>query len=70
MAHSSPAYESTNLFLMTGNQISVAGLGQLTGLSQLYWLGLGSAQVTDAGVAELQQALHNCKLAKTNGNIY
>jgi len=43
-------------------QIADAGLVHLTGLPALKILGLTGTQVTDAGVAELQKALPNCRI--------
>jgi len=31
-------------------------------MTHLEWLGLANTQVTDAGVAELQKALPNCRI--------
>ena len=36
----------------------------LKGMSELELLGLSATQATDAGIAELQQALPNCKINK------
>jgi hypothetical protein len=49
-------------FPLTKANITDAGLEHLRGLSHLRELRLGGAKVTEAGVAELQQALPNCKI--------
>ena len=41
-----------------------AGLVHLKGLTKLQRLKLGGTKVTDAGVADLQKALSNCKITK------
>ena len=38
-------------------------------MTNLQSLDLNSTKVTDAGIAELQQALPNCKIKKPNGEI-
>ncbi len=43
-------------------QITDAGLVHIKGMTKLETLNLMQTQVTDAGVAELQQALPNCKI--------
>lgn len=46
------------------SQLTDAGLVHLVGLTNLQRLSLNDTQVTDAGVAELQKALPNCKIKK------
>ena len=43
-------------------QITDAGLVHLKGLTKLESLDLSRTKITDAGIAELQQALPNCKI--------
>ena len=43
-------------------ELQCAGLAHLTGLTALEILFLDNTQVTDVGVAELQQALPNCRI--------
>ena len=45
-----------------GPKVTDAGLVHLKGLTSLQSLSLYRSQVTDAGVAELQKALPNCKI--------
>ena len=44
--------------------VSDAGLVHLKGLTKLKTLGLERTKVTDAGVAELKQALPKCRIGK------
>ena len=44
------------------SEVTDAGLAHLTGLTALEILFLDNTQVTDVGVAELQQALPNCRI--------
>ena len=53
---------ATTGHLAASTQITDAGLGHLTGLTNLQELRLSGTQVTDAGVAELKQALPKCKI--------
>ena len=46
------------------SQITDAGLVHLKGLTGLQTLFLGGTKITDAGVADLQKALPNCKISK------
>ena len=43
-------------------QITDAGLVHLQDLTELTQLDLSNTKVTDAGIAELQQSLPNCKI--------
>jgi len=52
------------LDLKTTLQITDAGLVHLKGLTNLQELDLEDTQATDAGIAELQKALPNCKIEK------
>jgi hypothetical protein len=45
-------------------QITDAGLVHLRGLTNLQVLDVKNTQATDAGIAELQKALPNCKISK------
>ena len=45
-------------------KITDAGLVHLKGLTGLQSLGLSGPKITDAGVADLQKALPNCKIYK------
>ena len=56
----------TNLssLYLWGTQVTDAGLVHLKGLTNLICLELAEARGTDAGVAELQRALPNCKITK------
>ena len=45
-------------------KITDAGLVHLKGLTNLQELDLSRTRTTDAGVAELQKALPNCKIEK------
>ena len=47
-----------------GSKITDAGLVHLKGLTKLQVLRLAGTKITDAGVAELQQALPNCEIRK------
>ena len=47
-----------------GIQVADVGLEQLKGLTQLQYLTLENTQVSDAGIAGLQQALPNCRITK------
>ena len=38
------------------------GLEDLVEMTHLEWLSLGNTHITDAGLAELKQALPNCKI--------
>ncbi len=49
-------------------RVTDAGLEDLTGLTKLATLDLSGTQVTDAGVAKLQQALPNCKITRFWGS--
>ena len=53
---------ATTGHLAASTQITDAGLGHLTGRTNLQELRLSGTQVTDAGVAELKQALPKCKI--------
>ena len=46
------------------SQIDRLGLVHLKGLTRLETLTLGGTKITEAGVAELQKALPNCKISK------
>ena len=48
--------------VLTGTQVTDAGLVHLKGLTGLQELWLGDTQVTDAGLAELNQALPMCQI--------
>ena len=50
--------------LVLPRQITDAGLAHIKGLTQLQVLNLGGTKITDAGVADLQKALPNCKITK------
>ena len=45
-------------------KITDAGLVYLKGLTNLQYLNLGFTKITDAGVADLQKALPDCKIYK------
>ena len=49
-------------FSLDNTKITDAGLVHLKGLNRLQPLYLYGSQVTDAGIAELPQALPNCKI--------
>ena len=50
------------LYLEGCRDITDAGLVHLKGLTNLQELDLEDTQATDAGIAELQKALPNCKI--------
>ena len=50
--------------LLINTQITDAGLVHLKALTELQELNLRDAKVTDAGVADLQKSLPNCKISK------
>ena len=52
--------------LLSGPEITDAGLEHLEGLNKLKSLVLGDTQVTDAGVAKLKQALPECRISVTS----
>ncbi|MBC7818407.1 MAG: DUF1080 domain-containing protein [Planctomycetaceae bacterium] len=58
-----PLQNLTMLSLVNGSSLSDAGLEHLRPLTNLKILGLRNTQITAAGVAKLQQALPNCKIA-------
>ncbi len=45
-------------------KVTDAGLVHLTGLTNLQTLNFSFTKITDAGVAELQKALPNCKISR------
>ena len=53
----------TQLFLF-GWQITDAGLAHIKGMTSLRKLYLTDTKVTDAGIAELQKTLPNCRIIK------
>jgi hypothetical protein len=42
----------------------------VAGLTNLVELNLSFTPITDAGIADLQQSLPNCKIKKPNGEIH
>ena len=54
--------KSLESLLLSGTQITDAGLKELAGLKSLSTLWLNSTQITDAGLKELQQALPECSI--------
>ena len=64
LVHLKSLTEMQQLWLDTNYQVTDAGLVHLKGMTNLTYLRLNKTQVTDAGVAELQQALPNCAIIK------
>jgi hypothetical protein len=50
------------MLALSDTQVTDAGLKLLVALKQLESLDLRNTMVTDAGVAELQRALPNCRI--------
>jgi hypothetical protein len=50
--------------MLNQTQVTDAGLTHLSGLTQLQYLNLSDTQVTAVGVAQLQNALPNCKIIR------
>ena len=62
LKHYLAAVEPSATLRLIGWRITDAGLVHLKELTSLETLTLSETQVTDAGVAELQQALPDCKI--------
>jgi len=58
------SYTTTTKENRPGLEFTDAGLVHLKGMTQLQKLDLSGWWITDAGVADLQKALPNCKIRK------
>jgi len=56
----------TNLqtLILSGSNITDAGLVHLKGMTELQWLSLRKTQITDAGVSGLKESLPICEIEK------
>jgi hypothetical protein len=64
LKHYLAALETHTALNLSGWKITDAGLVHLKGLTKLETLSLNFTKVTDAGVADLQKALPNCKISR------
>ena len=56
----------TNLqtLILSGSNITDAGLVHLKGMTELQWLSLRKTEITDAGVSGLKESLPICEIEK------